>query len=328
MKNLTRLFAIVLSVAMICSFATVSFADSISAINAMNYEVFSIPAKITQGTTEFTAGFGIKDKRGNTIDITADASKAFSNLYFSLADDALNAGIVPTGITTAVGTRDTELEFVDEYSFGTQVKFDVTNVSLTAETAIINVTFTIPADVAVGTYTVAPFGGYDMGDVQDAAGMSGALSWGALDLVTVEEAKQETTPEFDGATGNVTEDGKIGVEGTKGDGTKVTYDNAYSVSVSMKNGENADKVGVKFIPSYVLTTNGDNWASAAEAVFTPGLGKGDNGFTAALINIPAKFRETGVEIQARAFMVVGGEEKLDENIVKKTVKWDITADRD
>ena len=293
MKNLTRLFAIVLSVAMICSFATVSFADSINAMNSPNYVVFSIPAKITQGTTEFTVGFGIKDSRGNTIDITADSSKAFSNLYFSLDEGATSAGIVPTGITTTVGTNDTSLQYIDEYSFGTQIKFDKENVSLTAETAIINVTFTIPAEANVGTYKVAPFGGYDMGDVQDAAGQSGALSWDALDVVTVAAKQDDVTPSIEGTTAN-------DQTGVAADG--FVYDNAYAVSVTLKGVSAISEGGIEFVPEFV----GD-WAKAEKAVFDfAGLGKGDAEYKAALINIPRILADKSFNIKARPYFVASG----------------------
>lgn len=139
--------------------------------------------------------------------------------------------------------------------------------------------------------------------------------------VTVGEEKQEATPSISTAAPTAT---GAGIAANR-EGVEFIYDNAYAVTVKMTNANKATKAGIQFIPAAVLATNGNSWGDASEAVFTTGLGDGEVGYTAALINIPRKFAGQDITMKARGFMVVDGATIVGTE-VDSVVNYTVTAE--
>lgn len=183
MRNLKRLVSVVLSTAVLCS--TVAFADTLDALNKARYSMFVDAASIEQGTTTFTVNIGIKDSTGATIDIPQDADSS-SMFYTTLSEEAVNAGIKAVEITSEVATV-VDPDCGDGEYFGCNIAFDKSDVSLSASTPIITATFTAPADLAVGSYSlIAADGEMDLLTLSDKNGNeSGTIVWDDTVFVTV-----------------------------------------------------------------------------------------------------------------------------------------------
>lgn len=142
--------------------------------------------------------------------------------------------------------------------------------------------------------------------------------------VTVEGDEPEVVvPSISTAEPTATEAG-IAVE--RADGTKFTYDNCYTVTVSMTNANDATKAGMQFIPKKVYENADNTWTGYAEVEFAAdGLGAGERAYTAALINIPRKLAGQNIDMMARGFMVVDGK-TLTGTVVESVVNYKVTPE--
>ena len=202
MKNIKKLVAIALTVAMLCAFSTVAFADALADANKANYDFFVKPATITQGTTEFTVEIGAYDTTGKTIDMPM-ASNSKASLYASLDSAAQSAGIKSTAIATEVdatttysSVHDTTTAYLSQFCL--DLTFDKAAVSLGQDAPMAKVTFSIPADVAPGTYYLT----FDSAKYDDLLLSDGTIGQAVsfpnvvgekYALVTVTAAQTETT---------------------------------------------------------------------------------------------------------------------------------------
>ena len=284
MKNLKRLVAVALTIVMVCALSTVAFAANLSVRDQDNYTVFVTPATITQGTTEFTVGIGIKDTRdGETLNIVQASGSQVNLLLYNSVQATLDAGIEIKSISSNlvdVGT------YGENYLYGTaeegmdgafglmMTPFVADNTALTDETPIFTITCSINEDAAVGTYTIAK-GEYSQADLNDGNGEgASAVMPETYDLVTV-TAAQAAEEEVDAT---VISQGKETVNG-KDNSYWGVWVGRYSVSA-----------GTKTLKKVVVTFDGDtrNKEYAKDGLSI--TGDGTVNFEVAILGVPDEFQ--------------------------------------
>lgn len=240
MKNFKKFIAIVSTFAMICS-STVALADAVNIANVSNYDFFVKPATITQGTTEFTVEMGVYDitDAGKTIDLPQGAGST-ANIYASLDAAAITAGIKSTEISTPLNASvdySSVHDESDEYlsQFCIDFVFDQAAVNLNKNAPMATVKFSVPADIAPGTYKITfdetiKYDGITLTD--SAAGQAAPLSLDgkSYDFVTVTAA----APAGPTIESKPADNGAIKLEYTNVDAANKTLEGKYIVMNSVE----------------------------------------------------------------------------------------------
>lgn len=206
MKNVKRIMAIALTVVMLCSLSTVAFADALADANKANYDFFVKPATITQGTTEFTVEIGAYDASGKTIDMPMSTT-AKASLYASLDAATIAAGVKSKSIATDLNAtvdyssvHDSSSDYLSQFCL--DLVFDKEAVSLSKDAPLAEVTFTVPADIAAGTYYItfdsAKYDDLLLSDGTIGQAVSFPVAGKSYALVTVTAAQTEETKDFTG----------------------------------------------------------------------------------------------------------------------------------
>ena len=147
MKKLKALFAVVLSLAMICSMATVAFATNLDYTNEIEVSAVVSPAEVAPGDT-VTVSFYFKDTAAadGFIELTSGGTIGYNFTY----DTSV---VTKTGATAGYGLS--SKDFSDKTADTMYIMVEpAATLNITETEAVATVTFTVNADVADGSYDI------------------------------------------------------------------------------------------------------------------------------------------------------------------------------
>lgn len=218
MRILKRLSAATMAIAMIVSLSTVASAAAPDALKYQQYTLYANKANITQGATSFTVEFGVKDTTGVDIDVTkfegVDPENFLGISSFAsvrISDEAYAAGIRATKVESDIASVYYESFYSEDPvveeggMFSACFAFDKSAVALNETTPLMKVTFTAPANLAVGTYKLfAADDTYMNVQITDdnSGATSGPIQWSDVEFVTVTAAGPQGPTVTEGATVN------------------------------------------------------------------------------------------------------------------------------
>lgn len=309
----------------------------------LSVSVFATSLDVTQGV--YTLGIGIFDESGKLIteakpgdkvyigeviyvtnggaDLAIEANKNAALEYAIMIDGRLASEYAYADEESMTDVQGCTATITDAEDFKVIfVSASIANTACTfgADKAVAKVGITLPEEET--TYEFSVFEDYGYTFTADAE-TNANFAIAAPTTLTVAAKQEETTPSISTAEPTATEAG-IAVE--RADGTKFTYDNCYTVTVSMTNANDATKAGMQFIPKKVYENADNTWTGYAEVEFAAdGLGAGERAYTAALINIPRKLAGQNIDMMARGFMVVDGK-TLTGTVVESVVNYKVTPE--